>query len=200
MFLNRWLNRIRRDRKRKMFFRCATVGEGTVITENASISVGNGSVTIGKDCHISAGFVCQSRGQIRVGDRLFAGGSTVIGAVDRIEIGDDVIISNHVHIYDNNNHPTEPEKRLAMTQSLNFHGPLWKWDQAASAPIVIGNNVWIGEYSAILKGVTVGEGSIVAAHAVVTKDVPPYCIAAGNPARVVKRLRPDTETGKEPEV
>ena len=69
-----------------------------------------------------------------------------------------------------------------------FDGDAWKWKYADSAPIVIEDNVWIGEYSAILKGVTIGTGSIVASHAVVTKDVPPYTIVAGNPARVVKEI------------
>lgn len=69
-----------------------------------------------------------------------------------------------------------------------FDGDSWRWSHSASKPVVIEDNVWIGEYAAILKGVTVGKGSIVAAHAVVTKDVPPYSIVAGNPAVVVKGL------------
>ena len=69
-----------------------------------------------------------------------------------------------------------------------FDGDAWRWKHSESKPIEIKDNVWIGEYSAILKGVTVGEGSIVASHAVVTKDVPPYSIVAGNPADVVKKL------------
>lgn len=73
-----------------------------------------------------------------------------------------------------------------------FDGDDWKWKHAVSAPIVIEDNVWIGEYAAVLKGVTIGTGAIVASHAVVTKDVPPYTIVAGNPARVVKELDHET--------
>ncbi len=69
-----------------------------------------------------------------------------------------------------------------------FYGPLWQWQEAASKRVVIEDNVWIGEYSAIMKGVTIGKGSIVGCHSVVTHDVPPHCIVAGNPAKVVKRL------------
>lgn len=105
-------------------------------------------------------------------------------------IGDHVIISNHVSIYDNNNHPTRPSQRIKMTES-GFYSPLWKWEQSAHKPVHIGNNVWIGEYSTILKGVTIGEGAIVGCHSVVTKDVPPYAVVAGNPARVVKMLQKD---------
>ncbi|MFD1003161.1 acyltransferase [Ohtaekwangia kribbensis] len=56
--------------------------------------------------------------------------------------------------------------------------------------IVIGDNVWIASRATILKGVTIGEGSVIAAGSVVTKDVPPYCVAAGVPAKVIKRLKP----------
>ena len=54
-------------------------------------------------------------------------------------------------------------------------------------PVYIGDNVWIGYRAFIMKGVTIGEGSIIAANAVVTKDVPPHCIVAGNPARIIRR-------------
>ena len=116
---------------------------------------------------------------------------SVIGSVRSIRIGDCVIFSNHVHIYDNNNHPTDPEIRRKMCMA-GFDGDAWKWKYADSAPIVIEDNVWIGEYAAVLKGVTIGEGAIVASHAVVTEDVPPYTIVAGNPARVVKEIGHET--------
>lgn len=72
-----------------------------------------------------------------------------------------------------------------------FEGDSWRWIHSDAKPIVIGDNVWIGEYASVLKGVTIGTGAIVASHAVVTKDVPPYTIVAGNPARVVKELEDD---------
>ncbi|MBO5702772.1 MAG: acyltransferase [Clostridia bacterium] len=146
-----------------------------------------GSVRIGEKCRVFAHLYTQNEGKITIGDHTCIYGHTVIGSVSEISIGSCVIISNHVHIYDNNNHPTSPEVRKQMCLE-GFEGAAWRWDKSASAPITICDNVWIGEYSAIMKGVTVGEGSIVAAHSVVTKDVPPYSIVAGNPARVVKSL------------
>lgn len=108
--------------------------------------------------------------------------------MDSIIIGSHVIISNHVSIYDNNNHPTDPEIRKQMCES-GFYSEMWDWVHSEHKPVVIEDNVWIGEYATILKGVTVGKGSIVASHSVVTKDVEPYTIVAGNPARKVKVLR-----------
>ena len=111
---------------------------------------------------------------------------SLIGAMDSVTIGNDVIIASDVRIFDNNNHPTDPEQRKKMSQS-DFYGELWTWKYAEHKPIEIDDNVWIGEFSAILKGVHIG-GAIVASHSVVTKDVPPNRIVAGNPAKVVKKL------------
>ena len=57
----------------------------------------------------------------------------------------------------------------------------------SKGPVVIGNNVWIGDKATILPGVTIGDGAVIAANAVVTKDVPPYSVVGGNPAKVIKR-------------
>ena len=56
----------------------------------------------------------------------------------------------------------------------------------SKGPVVIGNNVWIGDKATILPGVTIGDGAVIAANAVVTKDVPAYSVVGGNPARVIK--------------
>ena len=128
-----------------------------------------------------------ANGSIEIADHFYLGPNSFIGSEKSIRIGSCVIISNDVRIYDNNNHPTSPKAREKMSRE-GFSNDNWAWHHAASAPVVIEDNVWIGQYCAILKGVTIGKGSIVATRAVVTKDVPPYTIVAGNPAKVVKRL------------
>lgn len=129
----------------------------------------------------------QNKYDIVIGKRCEIKGQLFSFEGGKILIGNDVIIATNVRIFDNNNHPTSPTQREMMSHN-DFYGELWTWKYAEHKPVVIGDNVWIGEFSAILKGVTIGKGSIVASHSVVTKDVPPYVIVAGNPARVVKRL------------
>ena len=147
------------------------------------------NIQIGQRCDILGRIVASGTDtQIRIGDYPTLRGESVVRAVEKITIGSHVIISNHVSICDNNNHPTDPEARIRMTES-GFYSELWNNTYSEHKPVVIEDNVWIGEYATVLKGVTIGEGAVVGCHAVVTKDVAPYTIVAGNPARCVKNLR-----------
>lgn len=100
----------------------------------------------------------------------------VIDCFDSITIGHHVVISERVVIRDSDNHSVYPLGYDAHTCN----------ERIATSPIVIEDHVWIGMNVTILKGVTVGEGSIVAAGSVVTRSIPPHCLAAGVPAGVVK--------------
>ncbi len=148
------------------------------------------NIIIGNHGYISASFQCLCGGKIKVGDHIYIGSGTVFQAKESIEIGDNVIISNDVLVVDNNSHPTSPTFRLEMSSCANYmQDERWTWKYADSKPIRIEDNVWIGKNAVIMKGVTVGKGAIVALRAVVTHDVPPYAIVAGNPARVVKTIQ-----------
>ena len=126
-------------------------------------------------------------GRCQIGDHFYLGSNSFIGSACEIRIGNCVIISNDVKIYDNNNHPISPSARMEMSL-YGFNNDRWSWKHAAYAPVVIEDNVWIGQFVTVLKGVTIGRGSIIATRAVVTKDVPPFTIVAGNPAKVVKSI------------
>lgn len=104
-----------------------------------------------------------------LGARSFVNTNSTINCYKYIEIGEDCAISDNVRIIDSDSH------------ILNG------CDDKVEAPIIIKNQVWICANATILKGVTIGEGSVVAAGSVVTKDVPSYSIVAGNPARVIKK-------------
>ena len=164
-----------------------TVGDSTRLRSVFGISSSNDSeITIGSNCCLNCRIYVR-KGKVTIGHNTWIGNSEIISS-DSITIGNDVIISDDVIIMDNNNHPTSRSKRLEMCESGDYFGPLWKWDQAASKPIIIDDNVWIGKRVIVMKGVNIGKGSIVAIGAVVTKDVRPGTIVAGNPAKEVKTL------------
>lgn len=148
------------------------------------------NIKIGNHGIVACSLYALYGGKIEIGNNIFIGNGTTIQAKESIKIGDNVIISTGVTIVDNNNHPIEPEMRLKMSACKNYmDDELWTWKYADSKPIIIEDNVWIGKNSVIMKGTTIGKGSIIALGAVVTKDVLPYTIVAGNPAKVVKVLK-----------
>lgn len=177
-------------RKKQMFKKNTTINLDTVIiTDKANALLGWGSdkedIVIEEGCIVEGSLMSVAHGKIQMGKHSKIGSDSHIRCVDKVIIGDYSGIANHTVICDNNNHPVNPADRLIMrTTPPNSDERSWK--HADHAPIIIGSNVWIGEYCRICKGVTIGDGSIVAANAVVTKDVPPNCIVAGNPAKIVK--------------
>jgi acetyltransferase-like isoleucine patch superfamily enzyme len=143
-------------------------------------------------CYAGCSFALGTNGTCSIGDFTLVNGALIM-AEERIEIGSYCLISWNVGIADSDFHPLAPAARLVDAQALApfFEGrpprpPL------RSAPVIIRDNVWIGMNSVILKGVTIGENSVVAAGAVVTKSIAPNMVVAGNPAVVVKELRPES--------
>jgi acetyltransferase-like isoleucine patch superfamily enzyme len=109
---------------------------------------------------------------ITVGRNVFVNQNCTFYDLGGLDIGDDVMIGPNVNII-TTGHPVEPSKRR---------------DAVVAKPIVIEKNVWIAAGVTIIGGVTVGENSVVAAGAVVTKDVPPNTLVGGNPARVIRSI------------
>jgi len=108
-------------------------------------------------------------GRIRMGDRVFINSGVVLFSVKAITIGNDVAIANEAYLMDTDSHGVEGRP-------------------VKEAPIVIGDGAWIGARAVILPGVTIGRRCLVAAGAVVSRDVPDDTLVAGNPAREVRTL------------
>ena len=144
---------------------------------------------VGKRSHLDGRIVVRGSGHVHIGAHCSFRVGTYLGSVVGIDIGDSVFGAEGVFIVDNNNHPLDPEARRVMTQHPMGH-PLWQWTApgVASAATRIGDNVWLGRNAAVLKGVDIGADCIVALGAIVTKTIPSGCIAAGNPATVVRSL------------
>lgn len=147
----------------------------------ARVSIGNSSLL---HCGISFD---SGEGQVTIGDRCFIGRSHLV-CYRKIDVGNDVIISWGVTIVDHNSHSLYWEQR--KDDVSNWARGIKYWTDVRSAPVKIQDKVWIGFNAIILKGVTIGEGAVVGAGAVVTKDVPAYTVVAGNPARPIRELKP----------
>lgn len=178
--------------KRREYNRVASkliTGEGLRVGRTANVYLGDGSqpsdIRLGKNVCIEGILGSQNHGKISIGDHSRLGGNAHIQCVDSVTIGDNTGIAINTYICDNNNHPLNPEFRHYMRMQP-ANDDAWTWKYSDHAPIVIGNNCWIGQNVRIQKGVTIGDNSIIAANSVVTKSVPANCIAAGNPAKVVK--------------
>jgi acetyltransferase-like isoleucine patch superfamily enzyme len=144
------------------------IGKNLVLTSNPkSNSWGIIQPVIIRTSAVTAGII--------IGDNVGLSGCTIT-ARNRIEIGSDVLIGSGVVVTDNDAHPIKPENRRFS-------------NNIKSAPVLIGDNVFIGARSLILKGVSIGDNSAIAAGSIVVKDVLPYEIVAGNPAKVIGDCR-----------
>lgn len=143
-----------------------------------NIRIGRSFTAIGEPMHrVEIGVWGREAGagSIQIGDCVLMSPGTRISASDEVVIGDGVMMANGTYITDSDWHTIYDRTQRDETPY----------------PVKIGNNVWLGDHSTVLKGVTVGENSVVAAHAVVTRDVPANVVVAGNPAKVVKELDPE---------
>ncbi|MBV9979721.1 acyltransferase [Bradyrhizobium sp.] len=129
-------------------------------------------------------------GEIRIGEWCYIGEASRIWSAALIELGDRVLVSHSVNIFDSLTHPLHAAARHAQVKQIFEHGHPQTLVLDEN-PVKIRDDAWIGAGAMILRGVTVGEGGIVAAGAVVTRDVPAYSIVAGNPAVLVRELSAD---------
>lgn len=153
-------------------------------------------VKIGEKGIINAHFIFESeKGEVIIGNNVHMGGVTFISR-NKIEIHHDVTMAWGITLYDHNSHSIYWEERKndnhqCYDDYINCKGnniANKDWSFVQDKPIIIESKVWIGFDVTILKGVTVGEGAVIGAKSVVTKNVEPWTIVAGNPAVVVKYL------------
>ncbi|PYJ79311.1 MAG: acyltransferase [Verrucomicrobia bacterium] len=148
------------------------------------------AVLIGKhvSCYAGCSFSVGENGQCTIGDFTLLNGALIM-AEEKIDIGSHCLISWNVGIADSDFHPLAPAQRLIDAQAL---APYFEnrppRPKLKTAPVKIADNVWVGMNAVILKGLIIGENSVVAAGSVVTKSVEPNTLVAGNPASVVKQF------------
>lgn len=151
-------------------------------TESEAVRIGRGS-----SIYLGVMFDLGPQSRVTIGAFTLMNGARIISDA-RITIGDYCLISWNVVLMDSYRLPFDPAlRRLVLQQAAR--APKRSLRAGISGrPIAIQRNVWIGFDSCILPGVTIGEGSVVGARSVVADDVPPYSVAVGNPARVIRKL------------
>ncbi len=167
------------------------VGDRTAVAYRRIHGARGNNLKIGNDSIIHANMNFEAvGGNIRIGDRCFIGRSNLV-CYRNIAIGDDVIMSWGITIVDHDSHSTNWSDRKNDVRDWAVGKK--DWSCVAHSPVTIEDKVWIGFNASLLKGIRVGEGAVIAACSVVTRDVPPYSLVAGCPARVVRELAPGDE-------
>lgn len=117
---------------------------------------------------------------IKIGQNCSFGRFNHISAINSIQIGKNLLTGRNVTICDNNHGKSTYEDMISPPLSRHMY---------SKGGILIGNNVWIGDKVTILGNVKIGDGAIIAANSVVTKDIPSFCVVGGNPAKVLKTIK-----------
>ncbi len=160
------------------------LGNGYTITQPWNIKIFGAPIKLGKHANIlstsdkkirlTVWAEDKNKGGIEIGNYCLICPGVRISSADYIRIGNNTMLASHAYITD-----------------ADWHGIYNRiWTLGPTAPVSIGENVWIGDSAIICKGVTIGDNSIIGAGSVVIRSIPPNTIAAGNPARVVKELDP----------
>lgn len=162
------------------------------ISSDAIIPLGVGKIELGDNtwfCGTMNVFPHNQDCFIKIGKDCYIGDHSRLWVGIGITIGDRVLIAHNVNIFDTTTHPIDKKVRYEHENLVKATGmPIEKFDTIYESPVIIEDDVWIGCNCVILKGVTIGEGAIVSAGSVVTKDVPANTMVAGNPAKIVKVL------------
>lgn len=155
-------------------------GRNSLVAKDVSI-LREENIHIGNNCSIQSHCTLETTGagKIEIADGLSLGEYSHITSANEVTIGKNLLTGRFVLITDNSHgeNKSKAELNIAPLQRAVY----------SKGKVVIGDNVWIGDKATILAGVTIGNGAIIAANAVVTKDVPAYSIAAGVPAKIIKK-------------
>jgi len=163
------------------------VENGVRIYQGSYLSTKGNRITLKKEASLDHGVDMRAYsgfdGFLEVGERTYLGPYVCLAGPGKIQIGNDCMIASHSSLYANN-HKYEAVGIPIRDQGFTCKG------------IVIGDNCWLGSGTRVLDGVTIGTGCVIGAGAVITHDIPPYSVAVGVPAKVVKNYNQNSHEGK----
>lgn len=163
--------------------RAESCGPGLRLDLGLPYLYGDLRLHLGAHCKINgrSAFAAASAGltpTLTVGDHTNIGFGVVISVADRITLGSHVRVADGCYLSDHPGHPLDPEARRSGAPP----------PPERIKPITLEDDVWLGTRVVVLPGVRIGRGTVIGAHSVVTRDIPPMCVAAGAPARVIRRI------------
>ena len=145
----------------------------------AKLSIGHGTIFQGRIVSDRTGSI------VSIGCNTFVGPSSIVCA-EKVEIGDDVLISWGCTIVDHNSHAVEWSGR--SNDVSNWYEGKKNWEHVKIRPVKICDRVWIGFNTIVLSGVTIGKNSVIGCGSIVTRNVEPNTVVAGNPARFIRTI------------
>jgi len=192
-FFKREIEAETENQRYRNFLTNATIHSSVMILPNAvvsNLSQQPNLITIGKGSVIRGELLIHAHsGKISIGESCYIGDGARIWSSEAVHIGSRVLISHNVNIHDTDSHSIDSNLRSQHFYVIMTTGhPKENVFDIKASSVVIDDDVWIGFNSTILKGVTIGKGSVIAACSVVTKNVPPNVMVAGNPAKIVKSI------------
>lgn len=167
------------SRRFKSFGNGSFLASGLRLLNAQNIVMGHNS-SIMKNCVLET---CPDAGygpEMIIGNNVSLGEYSHVTCANKVVLGDSLVTGRFVLITDNGHGQSLPEELELSPLARQTY---------SKGPVIIGKNVWIGDKASILPGVTIGDGAVIGANAVVTKDVPAYTVVGGNPAKVVKQIR-----------
>lgn len=145
-------------------------------------------IEIGDKCCIRGTLMLyRPQSRIFIGNNVYIGPGTFLECVEEIRIGNDILVSMNCNIIDTNSHSLHSYERIEDTVDWQKGLAFKNWDVVQSKKIVIEDKCWIGLRSIVMKGVTLGEGTVVGAGSVITKTTEPFSIMGGNPAVLIRK-------------
>jgi acetyltransferase-like isoleucine patch superfamily enzyme len=175
--------------KRRKMLSEISVGANTVIKGVVEKRAMKSVISIGDNCLVEGNLFTETDDSvISIGNGVYIGGATIVDCALSISIEDHVLISYQCIITDSDNHSLDYNIRKKDLADWRRGGH--DWLSTKRLPTRICKGAWLGARSIVLKGVTIGEGAVIAAGAVVTKDVPSWTVVGGNPAKIIKQLKP----------
>lgn len=171
------------------FDRAARIGDKVRLSLTARLvnKASREGADIGEETVVRGIVRVEPKGRIAIGALCYVGDGVILSAARFIQIGPATLIAHGVQVFDNDTHPVDPLEREAHFKKMLGHRP-GRALSIGAEQVIIGSHCWLGMNSIVMKGVTIGDNSIVAPGSVVIRDVPANVLVAGNPAVIIKQF------------